>query len=349
MRASSNYQRGLTIVELMVGLVIGLLLLGGVFQIYLSSNQTYRSTDALSRMQENARFAMDFLQADIREAGYKGACGRGQPLKNHLNTASPDYDATLLDISEGILGWEADDGGLTLANYRPGTDTLLLKHAATLTGVTGSGKPPIQANGKVIGVHGGAEIPSGTILLVSDANGCELFQRTNSGDGSLNKEGNNETPGNTGEEFSRHYGEDLEITVFQSAVYYISQPDDGLSSLRRSTYSGDEELVEGIADLQVCYGIDDDDDASVDDYVEADEVADWGDVISARLTVVAISPQTNVAAGAVTVSVVSCGDDDVDGDGKESRTSADYPELAQGRLAQAFTSTIALRNRLLYE
>lgn len=344
MRKSSNSQRGLTIVELMVGLALGLFLLGGVLQIYLSSNQTYRSTEALSRMQENARFAMDFLQADIREAGYKGACGRGQPLKNHLDTSSPNYDPALFDIGDGILGWEAGDGGFTLTSYRAGTDTILLKHAATLTGVTGSGNPPINSQGVVIGVKGGAQIEKGTILLVSDANGCELFQRMNQGDGSLNKEGNNEEPGNTGERFSQHYGEDLEITVFQSSVYYISQPDGGLPQLNRMNHNkSDAALVEGISDLQICYGIDNDNDASVDDYVEADTVTDWKDVIAARVTVVAISPQANVSTGAVTVEFANC-----EG-GEETRTSADYPELAQGRLAQAFTSTIALRNRLLYE
>ncbi len=344
MRASLHSQRGLTIVELMVGLALGLFLLGGVLQIYLSSNQTYRSTDALSRMQENARFAMDFLQADIREAGYKGACGRGQPLKNHLDQSSPDYNDKLFNLNDGILGWEGANGGFTLSSYRAGTDTILLKHAATLTGVTGSGNPPVNSNGAVIGVNGGGQIPKGTILLVSDANGCELFQRMNQGNGSLNKEGNSEEPGNTGEKFSPHYGEDLEITTFQSAIYYISQPIGGLPSLNRNTYNnGNATLVDGISDLQVCYGIDNDNAAGVDDYVKADAVTDWENVIAARVTVVAISPQANVATEAVTVRFADC-------DGNEvSRSSADYPELAQGRLAQAFTSTIALRNRLLYE
>src|SRR5690606_13806104 len=112
------------------------------------------------------------------------------------------------------------------------------------------------------------------------ANGCELFQRMNQGNGSLNKEGNSEEPGNTGERFSQHYGEDLEITTFQSAIYYISQPIGGLPSLNRNTYNnGNATLVDGISDLQVCYGIDNDNAAGVDDYVKADAVTDWENVI----------------------------------------------------------------------
>lgn len=351
MRKSSNSQRGLTIVELMVGLALGLFLLGGVLQIYLSSNQTYRSTEALSRMQENARFAMDFLQADIREAGYKGACGRGQPLKNHLDTSSADYDPALFDIGDGILGWEAADGGYPLSDYRAGTDTILLKHGATWSGLTASGNTPINAS--TINLTAASGIEQGAIILISDANGCELFQKSNAANGSTLTKAGGGTPGNAqpGEDFSNHYKGDIEISTFQSALYYVSQPDVGLPSLHRvtyntgtaSTYPDETALVEGISDLQICFGIDNNNDASVDTYLKANAVGNWKDVIAARVTVVAISPQTNVATEAVSVRLTDCDGTVV------TRDSTHYGELTQGRLAQAFTSTIALRNRLLYE
>ena len=68
----SRHQRGLTLVELMIAMLLGLFLLGGLLQIFISSKQTYRMQEGLSRLQENGRFAIDFMARDIRLAGYKG-------------------------------------------------------------------------------------------------------------------------------------------------------------------------------------------------------------------------------------------------------------------------------------
>lgn len=64
-------QRGLTLVELMIAMVVGLLLLSGVIQIFLSSKQSYRLQEGFSRLQENGRFAMDVLTLNLRHAGFK--------------------------------------------------------------------------------------------------------------------------------------------------------------------------------------------------------------------------------------------------------------------------------------
>ncbi len=63
-------QRGLTLIEIMVALLIGSFLLAGVLQIFIVNKQTYRVQENLSRMQENGRFALDYLNRYIRLAGY---------------------------------------------------------------------------------------------------------------------------------------------------------------------------------------------------------------------------------------------------------------------------------------
>lgn len=63
-------QRGLSIVELLVALVISMLLLTGVVQVFFSSKQTYASNEAASRLQENGRFALEFVAQSARHAGY---------------------------------------------------------------------------------------------------------------------------------------------------------------------------------------------------------------------------------------------------------------------------------------
>lgn len=62
-------QKGFTIVELMVALVLGLVLVGGFINIFLTSGQTMRTNQGLSRIQENARFAVEVLAREIRETG----------------------------------------------------------------------------------------------------------------------------------------------------------------------------------------------------------------------------------------------------------------------------------------
>jgi len=64
-------QTGLSLVELMVALVVGLLLLGGVIEIFVANKQTYRVAEASARIQENARFAAEILGRYLRIAGYR--------------------------------------------------------------------------------------------------------------------------------------------------------------------------------------------------------------------------------------------------------------------------------------
>lgn len=63
-------QRGLTVVELLVALLLSLLLLTGVIQVFLASKQTYSTNEAMSVLQENGRFALEFLGRSIRLGGY---------------------------------------------------------------------------------------------------------------------------------------------------------------------------------------------------------------------------------------------------------------------------------------
>jgi len=57
---------GLSLVELMVALTVGMVLLGGLLQVWSSSRQTYRFTEAQSRAQENGRYATQMLASELR-------------------------------------------------------------------------------------------------------------------------------------------------------------------------------------------------------------------------------------------------------------------------------------------
>lgn len=62
---------GFTLIELMVAMALSLFLIGGVVLMYASSKAAYSDSDRLARLQENIRFASDYMVRDIRNAGFR--------------------------------------------------------------------------------------------------------------------------------------------------------------------------------------------------------------------------------------------------------------------------------------
>jgi len=91
-------QRGLTIIELLVAVTLGLVLVGAVLFTYLGSRGAFRATKSTARVQEAGRFGLDAIARDVRQAGYLG-CGSRVSLKNLqapsiLQLASPQLAVT---------------------------------------------------------------------------------------------------------------------------------------------------------------------------------------------------------------------------------------------------------------
>jgi type IV pilus assembly protein PilW len=70
-RPAAAAARGLTIVELLIAVSIGLLITIVIAQLFLNTRQTFATTDDMSRMQENVRFAQQLLIRTIHLAGYR--------------------------------------------------------------------------------------------------------------------------------------------------------------------------------------------------------------------------------------------------------------------------------------
>ena len=335
----------MSIVELMIAMVIGLIVLGGVSQIFLSSRATHRNTQAMSEVQESGRFAFDFIAADLRQIGYKGSC-TGQ-INNLLNESGASYNATRFDMNNPIAGWDSwalmpgsDDDLLEAqaARYVAGTHVIAVKHSGTpamcaapnqMTMMRALGNT--SANASTISIDCESDIADGTLLMVADAQGCDVFQTRPSGDTALISRANGGNPGNKNpntNNFSHPYAADMEILRVQSAVYYIGrEADNARPALRRILFNqggdtADEELVQGIVDMEITYGIDTDGDREVDRYVIASLVSNWRNVVSVRVTLISQSAETGIT-----------GENDRFGNNER-------------RLQQVFTSTIALRNRL---
>ena len=91
-------QNGISMVEILVALVISLFLLGGIVQVFIANKASYSFSNAISRIQENGRYAMDTMTQDLRGAGFNG-CAVSDPddeaamdsLVNNLNPAGAGF------------------------------------------------------------------------------------------------------------------------------------------------------------------------------------------------------------------------------------------------------------------
>lgn len=63
--------RGLSLIELMIAIALGLILVAVVIQIYVGTKATYNKQEDLSRVQENGRIALDIIGRSARIAGFK--------------------------------------------------------------------------------------------------------------------------------------------------------------------------------------------------------------------------------------------------------------------------------------
>jgi type IV pilus assembly protein PilW len=79
--------KGLTLVELLVSLLLGIFLLGGIVSVYVSSQQNFGSNEGLAQIQDNMRFTFEQMGRDIREAG-SNPCGT-QRISTVLRSDKP--------------------------------------------------------------------------------------------------------------------------------------------------------------------------------------------------------------------------------------------------------------------
>lgn len=105
-RAAWKGQRGLSLVELMISMVLGLVVMGAAFAVFMSNQTTFRASEGLNRIQENARVAFELMARDIRSAG-GSACSNASMIEASNDEAldfrgSPvDGDGDVLTVRSG--------------------------------------------------------------------------------------------------------------------------------------------------------------------------------------------------------------------------------------------------------
>ncbi len=90
-RASS----GFSLVELMIAVTISLLVVLGATTVYERTRSRSTDNEAISRLQETARYAITIIEPDIRATDYFGLVKGGWQIENKANGAAPRSPAAL--------------------------------------------------------------------------------------------------------------------------------------------------------------------------------------------------------------------------------------------------------------
>jgi type IV pilus assembly protein PilW len=314
--------QGYSLIELMIAMVLGLVLMGGVIQVFLTSKQSYAFNEDLGWMQENSRFALEYMTRDLRMAGYFG-CNTEAPMVNTLNPIGGTGWQT--NFVNGMGGFDGDDtGNLAFTSNefpqapRPtlAAGTVPRSDVVSLSRMDNSESFSVTAHGGnniTIGAH---SFQNGDILVVSDCRQSAIFQNSVGNATQVQHAmGSGATPGNCfnllgspGEcgsgTFAFTYNNDASVMRAASFAYYVDTAANGLPALYvrelgNEATTTSSELVQGIENLQVLYGEDITSDGFANRYVAADEVTDWTAVVTSKiyllarsLTASASEPQT---------------------------------------------------------
>jgi type IV pilus assembly protein PilW len=293
---------GFTLVEILVAVVISLFLIAGAVQMYVANKQTYRFNDALARMQENGRYALERMGSDLRMAGFWG-CSRGEGITNHVNPSGTGYSNVWHDFASGLEGRDSPSGNagdpdeITIKGAG-GTGMVVQGHGSATNPITVAGSAAAVEKG-ICGYTDCLDNTIADIVLVSNCKRGDIFQVTSltSAAGTsavgFSAAAPAGTPGNeAGTALSDVYDATATLHALRVATYDISTGTSGDRGLfLREGGANAAEVVEGVENMQVAYGEDTDGDGTANRYVPRSNVADMGRVVSVRISLLLASAE----------------------------------------------------------
>ena len=255
--------------ELLVSVALAVLVLSGLAQIYAASKKSFEIQTTLSRVQDTARYAFDIISDDLRRAGYWGMLDMQTAIANGNlsgdvppNGSCPSSNNSWgLMVRRRLFGLnESSTGYRCITEHRAGTDVLVVRYASAETH-----NPNFDIVGRSYLFAAALEAQVGTAPLP----------------------------------FPRPLSDTITgYHHLRAHAYYVTkahgtggQPRScegvQIPALAREHLSSigfpqREELVTGVEQLQVLYGVDSDGDGIANQYQNADGVADWNQVAAVR-------------------------------------------------------------------
>lgn len=333
---SCGRQRGVTLIELMISLVIGTLILAGVTYVFFESRTSYRYNETMSRVQENGRLGLDAIAFDTRMAGFFG-CGKPDLIPINVIANTPPVSAVGGGIA--VTGYSSDDPEVAFVGESvAGSEVLVIRRgsdrALNLVGNLTTVNANIQVGSNP------DNMVAGDVLLVTDCSVGDLFRATtvSSSSGSITTVAHAEST-NSSNNLSKTYGPDAQLMRFLDIAFFLRDSGrdtkDGrpIYSLFRRVNGVDEELVDGVADLRFFFALDGD----PTQFVSAGAVGDWARVVAVRVHLLASTQEEELTEPQPYRFADDVGDDGMSG-------GLVMPDDRVMR--QEFTQVIALRNRL---
>lgn len=296
---SRSAQRGITLVEWMVSITIGLVLVTGLLMLFAQQSQTQNELQKSSRQIENGRYAMQLLREDIQLAGYWGEFSNTASLTVPTGLPNP-CATTVADLSAAlpfaVQGYDAPGSSLPAefsacpllaANHLAGTDILVVRHAdvEAVTGGLDPGRVYLQSGltatkqelKYVLAAATGATVDATVFNLIRKDDTVAPLRR---------------------HQVHIYYVSPCSVPANGAACSSAGTDDGGVSvpTLKRLELSVDggvakfsnASLVEGIENMQIDYGFDSTADGSPDSYAsDATGVADWANVMALRIHLLA--------------------------------------------------------------
>ena len=280
--------RGFSLVELMVGLAIGLALVAGLALLFASTSRSSAELEKSLRQIENGRYAVDLLAEDLSVAGYFGeamAEGSADTVSPCAPTAAvaADLEAKRALVPaktpHGVQGYTPAEAAALgcLADHLAGTPAVAVRRLDT-TAVAASSTAMVAGQLYVQASNHASET---TATYLASTQPADLVLKDM--DGSVN-----------------------EVRRYISRVYYLAGcsdcGNDSIPTLKRAELRGDTiavvPLAEGIERLGLDYGFDTDGDGAPDSWMGLNGMAagaesaaaaalGWGNVVAVRLHVVA--------------------------------------------------------------
>lgn len=298
---------GFTVIELMVGIAVGLVATLAVAHVLVSSEGQKRTVMAGAEAQVNGSLAIDMLRRRIAPAGYGFASVplvMGCPLSAMYNSAAvPGLPARLVPV-------DIDDGA---AN---GPDTIRVfyggkRNFSAPLRVVAAGYDPNSVTfsqmfevSSGVGVEGpGASSPGDLLVAAKDSVlPCEMFEATGSpGETNLVPRADNASRWNPTKFPTAAYGNGSFLVNLGRPVDITYSIVDGSLRARTlsigangaPTYSAFVELFSDVVQMQAMYGKDTNGDGTVDAWNTGDPANndEWRQVIAVRIAIVTRSTQ----------------------------------------------------------
>ncbi|MFV1982284.1 MAG: PilW family protein [Thiohalomonadales bacterium] len=354
---------GVTLIELLIAMAISSILLVGVGSIYSNTKKTYFVQDEFGRLQENARYALDVLAKEIRNAGYVGCKSLSLLSPNNIVTNQAAFGGTDFSPTNFILG-HTESGGIVSPPFpsppinavQNNTDALTIRRGSSCGGYLTGNTSPNNANVQLTSSCG---FKQNEIVMITDCESADIFKITNNPN---DLGGNNaitlvhSNAGNTTNKLSKIYGDKATVLKLQRDTYFITiDPISTNSSLhvlklmsQGGVYGVFETLIaDNVQSMLIDYGVDldfvqdtDSDSIGADTFLTAAQIVNqgtnplnngaslWASVVNLRIRLLM---QSNDVSDRVRPY--------------QWNGATVTPAADDFRIRQAYTMTINLRNR----